>query len=297
LDLFSLIAVAIMLATLVAGLSRRFSWTQMLILGNMLVFVVELFAPAALTGNTVIQNLGFRPSYLTSGDNLFTIFTNLFVHLNVLHLLGNMIFLYLIGMALESRVGKNKFIVIYLIAGIFGSLAQALAEWGSFVIMVGASGAISGAMGAMLLLYPREKIPMIVFIVFLPAVEVWIAVGSWIGYQLFAGILFGLGPVAYLAHIVGFLVGGAVAQYMPSGTQDRAAGRVVKLEVSRLVDMATNEQLKEALEKIREETQPDIRQAWLEYFSSHAKCPRCGGGLELHGYRLVSSCGYEVDLR
>jgi membrane associated rhomboid family serine protease len=296
-DPYSLIAIAIMLGSIVAGSFRRFSWTQMLVLGNMLVFVVELLAPNG--PQTIINDLGFRPSYLTSGENLYTVFTNLFVHLNALHLLGNMIFLYLIGMPLESRVGKGKFIAIYLLAGVVGSLAQGLVMLGTndFVVMVGASGAISGAMGAMLLLYPRDKIPMIVFIVFLPAVEVWIAVGSWIGYQLIAVFLYGLGPVAYVAHIGGFLAGGALAQFLPSRAQDRSAGKVVKLEVAPLEELATTDKLKEALDKIREEAQPDIRQAWLEYFASHATCPKCDGPFKLQGYKLVSTCGFEVDLK
>jgi membrane associated rhomboid family serine protease len=297
LDVYSLIAVAIMIGTLIAGSFKRFSWTQMLVLGNMLVFIVELLASFTSHGNTIIASLGFRPSYLTTGDGLYTIFTNLFVHVDALHLLGNMIFLYLIGIALESRVGKSKFIAIYLIAGIVGALVEAVAEWGSPVIMVGASGAISGAMGAMLLLYPREKIPMIVLIVFLPAVEVWIAVGAWFAYQVLAVLLIGQGPVAYMAHVGGFVAGMALAHYLPSRAQDRTSGKVPKLNTAGLEELATTDELREALGKIRGETQPDVRQAWLEYFAKRAKCPRCGGGLELQGHKLRSTCGYEVELR
>jgi len=123
-------------------------------------------------------DLGFRAVYLTNNQGqLYTLFTNLFVHASFIHVIGNMLFLFLIGNSYEERVGKKKFVATYFIAGLAGTLVESLLMSGSpsgmSTLMIGASGAIAGVMGAMLLLYPHDKVPMFLLIIFLPAVSVW----------------------------------------------------------------------------------------------------------------------------
>lgn len=275
------------------GLSflKRFGMTQMLIIGNLVIFFITILAPYG-----VIQgDLGFRPIYLQSGENIYTVFTSMFIHNGAAHILFNMLFLFLIGLQLEDRVGKVKFAAVYFSAGLVGVLVESVVRWGSPGLIIGASAAISGAMGAMLLLYPRDRIPMFVLIIFLPSVPVWAAVGSWFGLQVFFAASDPLGPTAYSAHIAGFLIGMVVAQLLPALAAK--SEKVTPLDVSGLEVLATTPELRDALEKIRNETQPDIKRVWLEYFAAHAKCPKCQGSLELKGNKLRCACDFEVRTR
>jgi membrane associated rhomboid family serine protease len=265
--------------------------TQMLIIGTLVIFFITILGPSGL----IQSDLGFRPTYLQNGENIYTVFTSMFIHNGAAHILFNMLFLFLIGLQLEDRVGKVKFAAIYFSAGLIGVLVESVVRWGSPGLIIGASAAISGAMGAMLLLYPRDRIPMFVLIIFLPSVPVWAAVGSWFGLQVLFAASDPLGPTAYSAHIAGFLIGMVVAQLLPALAAK--SEKVTAFDVSGLEVLATTPELRDALEKIRNETQPDIKRVWLEYFAAHAKCPKCQGSLELKGNKLRCSCDFEVRTR
>ncbi|MDD1743201.1 MAG: rhomboid family intramembrane serine protease [Methanomassiliicoccales archaeon] len=287
-DLSSVAVILIIAVTIALSFLKRFGMTQMLIVGNLVIFFVTILGP---TG--VIQaDLGFRPIYLQNGENFYTVFTSMFIHDGAAHILFNMLFLFLIGLQLEDRVGKLKFAAVYFAAGLIGVLVESVVRWGSVGLIIGASAAISGTMGAMLLLYPRDRIPMFILIIFLPSVPVWAAVGSWFGLQVFFALSDPLGPTAYSAHIAGFLVGMVVAQYLPAVA--KKIEKVTISDVSGLEVLATTPELREALEKVKNETQPDVKRAWLEYFAAHAKCPNCQGGLELKGNKLKCTCDFEV---
>jgi membrane associated rhomboid family serine protease len=139
--------------------------------------------------------------------SVLTLITSLFLHGDWLHLAGNMLFLWVFGDNIEDAMGHWRFLVFYLLAGIAATLAHFAADPASMVPVVGASGAISGVLGAYLLLYPRSKVlvPILIFPLFLPA---YLLLIFWIGYQVLAvagdG---GLGGVAWWAHIGGFLAG------------------------------------------------------------------------------------------
>jgi len=174
-DIFSILAIIVMLVAVVTGFIKRFSYTNVLVVANLFVFMLTLLAPAMPGGLTAVQtDLGFRAVYLTNNQGqLYTLFTNLFVHASFIHVIGNMLFLFLIGNSYEERVGKKKFVATYFIAGLAGTLVESLLMSGSpsgmSTLMIGASGAIAGVMGAMLLLYPHDKVPMFLLIIFLPA--------------------------------------------------------------------------------------------------------------------------------
>ena len=290
-DILSVAVILIIAASIGLSFLKRFGMTQMLIIGNLVIFFITILAPYG-----VIQgDLGFRPIYLQSGENIYTVFTSMFIHNGAAHILFNMLFLFLIGLQLEDRVGKAKFAAVYFSAGLVGVLVESVVRWGSPGLIIGASAAISGAMGAMLLLYPRDRIPMFVLIIFLPSVPVWAAVGSWFGLQVFFAASDPLGPTAYSAHIAGFLIGMVVAQLLPALAAK--SEKVTPLDVSGLEVLATTPELRDALEKIRNETQPDIKRVWLEYFAAHAKCPKCQGSLELKGNKLRCACDFEVRTR
>ena len=288
-DILSVAAILIMIIAIALSFLKRFGMTQMLIIGNLVIFFVTILSP----NNIVQSDLGFRPIYLQSGDNIFTLFTSMFIHSGAAHIFFNMLFLFLIGLQLEDRVGKVKFAAVYFSAGLIGVMAEALVRWGSPGLIIGASAAISGTMGAMLLLYPRDRIPMFVLVIFLPSVPVWAAVGSWFGLQVFFAAADPFGPTAYTAHIAGFLAGMVAAHWVPSMMRTRNE-KVTVSDVSGLEALATTPELRDALEKIKSETQADVKLAWLEYFAAHAKCPNCQGGLELKGNKLKCTCDFEV---
>ena len=302
-DIYSILAIIVMLAAVVVGFMKRFSYTNVLVVANLFVFMLTLLAPGMPGGLTAVQtDLGFRANYLISDQShLYTLFTNLFVHASFFHVIGNMLFLFLIGNSYEERAGKKKFMATYFVAGLAGTLVESLLMSGSSsgmsTLMIGASGAIAGVMGAMLLLYPHDKVPMFLLIIFLPAVSVWLAVGSWFAWQVFLAFstpnaLVG-GGIGFGAHFGGFLAGMLVAHLYPQSM----AKSPHAVDVTDLESLATTKELKDALDHIRGETNPDIRNAWLDYFAEHAVCPKCGNHPKWKGNNLKCSCGFESRLK
>ncbi|MEU3919477.1 rhomboid family intramembrane serine protease [Streptomyces sp. NPDC029004] len=158
------------------------------------------------------ERWGVIPAELISGspDALLTPLTALFVHGSWLHLLGNMLFLYVFGAMAEERVGQLEFALFYAGCGYLALLAYAVANAESDQTLVGASGAISGVLGAFLYLFPRARVTSLFpFLFFLPLrFPAWIVLIFWFVLQWLAAQGAGSGPgVAYLAHLVGFGVG------------------------------------------------------------------------------------------
>lgn len=173
-----------------------------------------------------IINYGAIPIYILRGERLETLFTSMFMHADILHLLGNMLYLWIFGDNVEDILGHSKYLIFYLIGGIFSGLthiASALLSLYTSPIIyviseletpaVGASGAISAVLGAYLLLYPNARIRTLVFYVFIAtivSVPAYYYLGFWFFYQLLMGIvsLSGLtSGVAFWAHIGGFIYG------------------------------------------------------------------------------------------
>jgi membrane associated rhomboid family serine protease len=144
-----------------------------------------------------------------------TLITSMFMHGGIMHLLGNMWFLWIFGDNIEDDMGRPRYLLFYLLCGILASLAHVFtntAEPGSLVPSLGASGAISGVMGAYLLLHMHRRVT-ILFIRIIMQVPGYVAVGLWFGFQIISsmGLLGDNGGVAYAAHIGGFIVGAALA--------------------------------------------------------------------------------------
>ena len=140
-----------------------------------------------------------------------TLLSSMFMHAGLLHIAGNMLFLWIFGDNVEHRAGPLVFIVVYLVTGVVGSLAQIFSDTGSTIPTLGASGAISGVLGAYLVLFPRNRVTVLLFR-FPAQVPAIVAIGLWIVFQLISGFgavvdESGGGGVAYLAHIGGFAAG------------------------------------------------------------------------------------------
>ena len=166
--------------------------------------------PAVLTGQASL------PPEIALVPPIGTLLTSMFLHGGWMHLIGNMLYLWIFADNVEDAMGHSRFIVFYVVAGIAAALAQLALDPASQVPMVGASGAISGVLGAYLLLHPKANVlvvvPLGVFtqIVHLPAL---IVLALWFGLQLFQQVMTGTGEgggVAFMAHIGGFLAGMAL---------------------------------------------------------------------------------------
>jgi membrane associated rhomboid family serine protease len=154
---------------------------------------------------------------LSAAPHWSTVLTSMFMHGGWIHLLGNMWFLWIFGNNIEDSMGHARFAVFYLVGGVIAALTQVLVDPHSAVPMVGASGAISGVMGAYVLLFPRVRVHTLVWLGFfvttvtLPA---YLMLGYWFVYQLLLGTVGVLaqveGGTAFWAHIGGFLAGMAL---------------------------------------------------------------------------------------
>jgi len=164
------------------------------------------------TGRIVVSS-GLYP---TPVPVLMTLLTSIFLHGSLAHLLGNLLFLGVFGDNVEGTVGRARYLALYLGSGIAGSLAQVLASlatgYGMYTPMIGASGAISGVMGAYLALFPRNKVVMLV-LGFIPAtLSARLVIGFWFIMQLWGAFAGWSSGVAYAAHVVGFISGYFVAK-------------------------------------------------------------------------------------
>jgi membrane associated rhomboid family serine protease len=164
---------------------------------------------------SVLFGTGTLPPQLRLVPPWVTLFTSMFLHGGWLHLLGNMLYLWLFGRGVESAMGSARYFVFYLLCGVAAALTQALADPAAEIPMIGASGAIAGTLGAYLILHPRANVMVFVWIfvfVRLIAVPAVLVLGLWFLMQLLSALSeSGGGPgVAFWAHVGGFVLGMAL---------------------------------------------------------------------------------------
>ncbi len=174
------------------------------------LFLVELMLDARGSLEAFIAHYAVVPTTLLAGGAPLSIVSHLFLHGGVVHLLGNMYFLYTFGDNVEDRVGRARFLGLYLAFGVAALVAQLLASVGSDVPLLGASGAISGLMGAYLALFPRARMyQVLLFVRF--RVPAWVYLGVWVVLQAYSGasavVAHANTGVAWFAHLGGFCAG------------------------------------------------------------------------------------------
>jgi membrane associated rhomboid family serine protease len=195
--------------------------TYVLIALNALVFFLELNS-----GDAFIERWAFVPSRFLANPvaDFPTLFTSMFMHAGWVHLLGNMLYLWIFGDNVEDRLGHGTYTVFYLLCGLGATFAQMAVSMGSNVPNLGASGAIAGVLGAYLLMFPRGRVNVLMgrAVVAMPALVV---LGLWILLQIFSSVgtfttseQTSGGGVAYMAHIGGFVTG-LVLTYVLGGTR------------------------------------------------------------------------------
>jgi membrane associated rhomboid family serine protease len=202
--------------------TRNFPFVNvMLISANVLVFLYQLTLSPRAEKVFVLANAmvparipAFLAGHAPASMALFPLFSSMFLHGGLMHLLGNMLFLYIFGDNVEDTFGHIGYLFFYLLCGIGSGLIHVLFNWGSGIPALGASGAISGVMGAYAVLFPHHRILTFFFIFLLPVPAILI-LGYWFVLQFVAGInglgMATAGGVAWWAHIGGFLMGVVVA--------------------------------------------------------------------------------------
>ncbi len=208
--------------------SRIFPWVNIgFIVVNFLVFFYELSLGAQGTShlNSFITQYGLVPCEYTGGCHpvagtpnpyWFTLFTSMFMHAGWLHILGNMIYLWVFGDNVENSMGHIRYFFFYLICGLGANALEIATTVGSHAPGLGASGAIAGILAAYLMLYPTSRVGTLIpiFFIFLPIrLPAWVLIIFWFGLQLLYGVeslatrTVNVGGVAYWAHVGGFVTG------------------------------------------------------------------------------------------
>jgi len=310
----SVIAIVIMAGTLVVAYLKKWMMTYALIIANVIVFILTLlFQYQTPFGNIsmLVVDLGFRPGYLSVEQipQLYTLFTSMFIHGGFLHLFGNMFIFFFIGTAFEQRVGWKNFIIIYLLAGICGTLTHSLVNLGSVTVLIGASGAIFGIMGAFAFSYPRDEVvmPVPIGIMLIMRIKVIYAV---ILFAAFETIIVYVGvedTTAHFAHLGG-LIGGFIlaALLLRRRKTHTTQGQTIyydsfaphqgkKIDFSSLRKLATTPELQQMLKKIEAETIPQNRDIWIEHFLEKTVCPKCKNPLNHFDRKIwCEHCGHKT---
>lgn len=180
--------------------------TYVLIVANVLIFLVQTFVPEAdgLIAHAMV------PGEVVMGVDLYAMITSMFLHGSWIHLIGNMLFLWIFGDNIEATVGTGTFFLFYLIGGLFASVAQIMIDMHSAIPVLGASGAIAALMGAYMIMFPKSRIRMILLWFPIPfRVTAWVFFAFYVWGQLtgFMGSTIEGGGVAYGAHLGGLAIG------------------------------------------------------------------------------------------
>jgi len=187
---------------------------------NILVFLFESLVSlfGGSSGFTrMIYQYGLIPADVFHGGSLvgsiYPFFTSIFLHGGILHIAGNMLYFWIFADNIESELGHTKFLIFYLVCGVAASLTQMLMDWNSVVPIIGASGAISGVLGAYYLRFPHARVKVLLFL-FIIIQFIWIPANFVLGFWFLLQVISGLGTsggggggVAFFAHIGGFVAG------------------------------------------------------------------------------------------
>ena len=167
------------------------------------------------------QVLGQINHYETPLPVYFNFLSSMFMHGDIMHIGGNMLFLWIFGDNIENLLGHIRYAAFYIVCGIAAALAQTVLNPDSVIPMLGASGAISGVLGAYILLFPKRKVRALIFRM-VSTVPAYVALGIWIVYQIVVGYFTpsDTGGVAYAAHIGGFIAGLALIKVFAIGTKE-----------------------------------------------------------------------------
>ena len=213
--------------------SRRhlhFPAATVLIIGlNFIVFFIELAG-----GDAFVNRWVMVPANIVAGHGWLTILTAMFMHAGWEHILGNMLFLWVFGPAIEDAMGSTRYMAFYLLGGCAATFAQIAIDPSSTIPNMGASGAIAAVMGVFMITYPRDRIKTVLFLgwfVSIRYIPAMVLVGLWFIIQLFsqfgAMVQVNTGGVAYMAHLGGFIFGMVAGRFfeLPARVEEQWRNR------------------------------------------------------------------------
>jgi len=305
---YSVLAVLVAVASLTFFWFRKFHVTYSLIMTNVFVFGLQLMpwdAHASRSGSILVDDLAFQPIYLVGGlwARSYTMLTSAFLHAGFLHLFGNMLILLLAGVPFEERLGRGRFLGLYLFSAVLASVVHAAWTYYTaptfqlYVPALGASGAIFGVLGGFATAYPKAKFPIFPIPIFgfsIMARNVPVVLGVLVlavveGFALFS--VAGADGVAHAAHFGG-AIGGSIAGLLlkvPEGPRGMRGRR--RIDYERLGALATDEKTRGLVDRVRENGDtPELQRAWLDRLFVALRCPQCG-----HGYAEVKPGLLECD--
>ena len=325
LPMVSIFAICIMIGALVVAYVKKWMVTYALMIANFIVFVLTLMYTDEILGvvytNTDqtkilvdIAGLGFRPIYLSleHSPQLYTLFTSMFVHGGFAHLFGNMFIFLFLGLAFEQRIGAKKFLIIYLVSGICGTLTHSMLNLSypnNWITLIGASGAIFGIMGAFAFSYPRDEVIMPIplgIIMIVRRVKVMYVVILFAVIETIIVMVDVQDTTAHFAHIGGLLSGFALAALLIRKKTHTKKGETIfydsynaqqpkEINFSNLHILADTPELKEILNKIENETVPQVQDIWLSHFFEKIKCPKCQSSLSHSDNKIwCKNCGFKT---
>lgn len=189
--------------------------TWALITLNIFVFAMYYPMMSEPAIASFFDNWAMIPAKISAGNHYHTAFTSMFLHGGIMHLAGNMLFLWIFGDNVEDAMGPIPFLIFYLVCGLGAAALHVWFNPSSGLPMVGASGAIAGVLGAYLLLYPKARVDValiLIIIVRMFTFPAWIVLSVWMILQVVSGLLTSTtgGGIAYWAHIGGFIAGVAL---------------------------------------------------------------------------------------
>lgn len=301
----SWLVVAIMVTAIAAAFGKRFLATGALLVANVAIFFVQLVVPE------VQSELSLYPANLLALEpvGFLQLFTSMFSHGGVFHILGNMIFLWAFGMPFEERIGPRRFMALYLAAGLVGSLAQAwfmVHEGAAYFPMLGASGAVFGIMCAFAAKYPNQvvgvPVPLFVLLIRIPMRVVYGAL-LWLAIELVRIVPLALRAestnVGHFAHLAGGAAGVLLAVTALRHVDLRPGKGPIAIDLVALGDFAHDGPTKTVLAHMRQNhDEPEVFQAWLDRFFRTATCPTCKHRvMPKHRGEVVCTQGHAFDVR
>ena len=321
----AILCICIMIGALIFAYVKKLMMTYALIIANVVIFILTIiytneviYGYGEFSGQYAgLGGLGFRSAYLSPefSPQIYTIFTSMFVHGGFLHIFGNMFIFLFIGMAFEQRIGWKKFLIIYLVTGVCGTLTHSILNLGSWIPLIGASGAIFGIMGAFAYSYPRDEVvmPIPIGIMFITRVKVMYAVilfaimeTAIVWWEGQTGIQ---SSTAHFAHLEGLISGfilaalilrrksiGDSVSFQTTHYDLHAPPKISKKNFSNLRQFADTPELKEMFNKIENETVQQVRDIWLEHFFERAICPKCKNPVNhFDGKVWCDRCGFRTS--
>jgi membrane associated rhomboid family serine protease len=281
-DVWAVVALMVIVGGIALSLWRKFFYTIVASLTCVVVFAFQQMTDP-------IDYMSFMPHDLTDSQRIYTLLTSMYAHSvgDLSHLLFNIVVLVFIGLIFEQRIGTRPFVVLYLLSGLFGTLAFAAYYWNNPEYSVyGASGAITGILGGFARLYPNERMMFMLIPYPIRAVYVVLII-------VLLQLVFMVGPsshIAWQSHLAGLAAGVLFAPLVIKLRPEHHAK--VKISLVALRKLAVTPELKTILQRIESEEVPDVRKAWVSHFISKAKCPTCGATINIAGDSVRCSKGH-----